>query len=70
MSVVFYGWYDFVAIGIWGSAERPRLLNGVFGMLVFWLGFCLACLVAFGIPTLVVVGKIDAEAAKNENGTS
>jgi hypothetical protein len=52
---VIYAWYDFVAIGIWGATERPALINGALGMPLFWLGFGLACLVAFGGPALLFI---------------
>ena len=46
--VVLYGWYVYIAVGIWGARDRPMILNSVIGDALFWLGFGLACLVAFG----------------------
>jgi len=62
--VVLYGWYVYVAAGIWGARDRPMILNSVLGNALFWLGFGLACLVAFGGGALIFM-LADKEYKKN-----
>jgi hypothetical protein len=64
---VIYAWYDFVAIGVWGATERPTIINGVFGMRLFWLGFGLACLVALGGPALLFIISLKPSKTQRPN---